>query len=192
VGVSRKLTNQYIFAPGFGRFIFEEEEIMSRRKECQHIFANGDSCGSPAKTGEEYCYYHLRYQHEDLAGEENYRLPILEDHNSVQLFLADVMRGLLRKKLTVREANALFYGAQVAMSNLARWEKAKELADEADAENTQQAQEPIMLKLLREGLAGATVAAGPHAGRPAGEVLAEKIAQGSLPSKGDFTSRGYR
>ncbi len=64
---------------------------------CQHIKVDGVQCGSPALRGERRCYFHERWQRID-TGTDSYRalgngvLPALEDANSIQLALAEVMR----------------------------------------------------------------------------------------------------
>ncbi len=69
-------------------------------RRCQHIKVNGIQCGSPAKRNESHCFFHDQSR---LVGPEinmNFsergiiKLPTLEDANSVQFGLANVMRQL--------------------------------------------------------------------------------------------------
>src|ERR1019366_3422155 len=77
-------------------------------RTCKHVKANGEFCGSPALRGREYCYFHLtvlgrrlRTQKHIMKGENHYlQLPTLEDANSIQMALMQVMEALLRDQTT--------------------------------------------------------------------------------------------
>ena len=146
---------------------------MIKFKPCSHRFVNGETCASPAKRGENYCFFHLRYRRENDPTKENYELPILEDRDGINLLVSDVVRGLLKSNLDTKKASLALYAAQVASMNLNRWEKVTETPEGDDEPETPK--EPIMLKLIREGLAGITVASGPDAGKPFSEVFARGL-----------------
>ena len=76
--------------------------------------------------GREYCYFHLtvlgrrlRTQKHIMKGENHYlQLPTLEDANSIQMAVMQVMEALLRDQIDNKLAGLLLYGLQIASSNL--------------------------------------------------------------------------
>ncbi len=92
---------------------------------CQHIRVNGTQCGSPALRESKFCYYHIRYHWPELQLlEDNQewikRIPTLEDANSIQVALADVMSRLMTEEVDHKTAALLLYALQTASMNLKR------------------------------------------------------------------------
>ena len=95
---------------------------------CQHIKVNGTQCGSPALRRNRLCYFHKSWQKTRIVvGAKRARgaravfdLPLLEDANSIQLALMQVMRLILSGELDGKTAGLLLYALQTASSNLAR------------------------------------------------------------------------
>jgi hypothetical protein len=95
---------------------------------CQHVKVNGVQCGSPALRRNRFCFFHKRFQDERirLATDRARRspaiftLPVLEDANSVQIALMQVMRLLLSRQIEHKTASLLLYALQTASSNLPR------------------------------------------------------------------------
>jgi hypothetical protein len=95
-------------------------------RTCEHIKSNGEFCGSPALRGRAHCYFHLsvlgrrlRMQKHIMQGEcHHLQLPTLEDGNSIQMALMQVMEALLRDQIDNKLAGLLLYGLQIASSNL--------------------------------------------------------------------------
>lgn len=107
-------------------------------RQCEHIKANGEFCGSPALRGRNYCYFHLTHIGRRLRTERAYEkfsaasaaasaadaanvpleMPPLEDANSVQIALMQVMDAILHNRLDSKRAGLLLYGLQTASSNL--------------------------------------------------------------------------
>ena len=92
-------------------------------RRCQHIKVNGTQCGSPALREEKYCYFHMRWRGgsrfaEDLRKRETSGLPILEDANSIQVGLAEVMFHLVTKEIDHRTGALMLYALQTAAANL--------------------------------------------------------------------------
>ena len=85
---------------------------------CQHIKVNGTQCGSPALRRNRLCYA----LNADRARRNRavFDLPLLEDANSIQLALMQVMRLILSGQLDGKTAGLLLYALQTASSNLAR------------------------------------------------------------------------
>jgi hypothetical protein len=100
---------------------------------CQHIKVNGTLCGSPALRRNRLCYFH-KLHHEEMielnlgrAKDARARrrkvsivLPVLEDANSIQVSLMQIMRLILTGDLDGKSAGLLLYALQTASSNLPR------------------------------------------------------------------------
>lgn len=95
---------------------------------CQHIKTNGTQCGSPALRRKRFCYFHNRWRATKLdlnnAGAlrvaTTVELPVLEDANSIQVALMQVMRLILCRQLDPKTGGLMLYGLQTASSNLSR------------------------------------------------------------------------
>ena len=93
---------------------------------CQHLKINGTQCGSPALRRHRFCYFHKRFQDEHIKlntdrarrGVATFELPILEDANSIQIALMQVMRLLVSGQLDHKTASLLLYALQTASTNL--------------------------------------------------------------------------
>jgi hypothetical protein len=93
---------------------------------CQHIKVNGVQCGSPALKNRKLCHFHHRWQQGRIQLNANrarrsrfsLELPILEDANSIQVALMQVMRLLLSNQVDHKTAALILYGLQTASSNL--------------------------------------------------------------------------
>jgi hypothetical protein len=106
-----------------------------KARQCEHIKTNGEFCGSPAMRGRNYCYFHLTYIGRRLRAERVHakamanavnasvvplELPPLEDANSVQMALMQVIDAILHNRLDTKRAGLVLYALQTASSNLAR------------------------------------------------------------------------
>ena len=99
---------------------------------CQHIKVNGTLCGSPALKHKRHCFFHHHWQQNRIQLNANqarrsgsplaFELPILEDANSIQVALMQVMRLLLTGEIEHRTAALMLYALQTASSNLSRTE----------------------------------------------------------------------
>ncbi len=93
-------------------------------RRCQHLKVNGTQCGSPALRNEKHCYYHMRWTRKGMEAishlqkEGAVMLPTLEDANSIQVALADVIRMLRTQEVDHRTAALMLYALQTASANL--------------------------------------------------------------------------
>jgi hypothetical protein len=92
---------------------------------CQHIKINGTQCGSPSLKNTKFCYYHIRYhwpEFEALEDNQGLRqpLPTLEDANSIQAALANVVERLVLVEIDHKQAALILYALQIASMNLKR------------------------------------------------------------------------
>lgn len=90
---------------------------------CQHIKVDGVQCGSPALRNERRCYFHERWNRVD-TGKDPYRalgsgvLPALEDANSIQLALAEVMRLAIMGHIEYKVFALLIRALRIAAANV--------------------------------------------------------------------------
>jgi hypothetical protein len=96
---------------------------------CQHIKVNGTLCGSPALRRNRFCYFHKLHQDQrielntDCARRKRnvtIALPVLEDANSIQVSLMQIMRLIVAGQIDGKTAGLLLYALQTASSNLPR------------------------------------------------------------------------
>ena len=83
---------------------------------CHHIRVDGVQCGSPALKGKRLCYFHSRAR----VTRSSTNLPILEDSNSVQHALMQVITALIRGTVDREIAGLLLYALQTASANARR------------------------------------------------------------------------
>ena len=86
---------------------------------CQHIFADGHRCGSPALRGETHCYHHHPdrkpianpYERRSRRG---FAITLPHDRAALQDALYEVIQRLAANKLDVHRAGLLLYSLQIA------------------------------------------------------------------------------
>ena len=100
---------------------------------CRSIRTNGLQCRAAALTGAPLCYFHTRLHqgharyrqtaasrlYLDLPPGQNIELGPLEDRESIQIAISQVINALATGQLDPKRATALLYGLQLASSNAA-------------------------------------------------------------------------
>lgn len=95
--------------------------------KCQHVMVDGVLCGSPAVRRSRFCYHHKRQREQLLELDADrarasrntpFNLPALEDANSIQLSLTQIMRLMADGKIDRKTANLMLYTLQIATMNL--------------------------------------------------------------------------
>jgi len=117
---------------------------------CQHIKVNGIQCGSPALRADRFCYFHKRWHehHITIAEAKSLQIkpsidvPVLEDANSIQVALMQVIHLLLSGEIEHRTAGLALYGLQTASINVRRVKfehrpKEEVVIDPANVDQTQ-------------------------------------------------------
>jgi hypothetical protein len=94
---------------------------------CQHVKVNGTQCGSPALHRRRFCWFHQQWRDRSVRVKANGRsttfdLPVLEDANSVQITLMQVIKLILSGQIDNKTAGMLLYALQTASVNLRRIE----------------------------------------------------------------------
>jgi hypothetical protein len=94
---------------------------------CQHLKVNGTQCGSPALKRNRFCFFHKRFQEEQIKlncdrtrRRATFILPVLEDANSVQISLMQIMRLLASGQMDSKIAGLLLFALQTASYTLRR------------------------------------------------------------------------
>lgn len=91
---------------------------------CQHIKVNGLQCRCPALTNRNYCYFHAelrdRARRRRKAARPETTLPVLEDANSIQVALMQVLDDVGHGRIDAKQASLMLYGLQTASMNLRR------------------------------------------------------------------------
>jgi hypothetical protein len=88
-------------------------------KQCEFVKTNGARCGSPALRNYFYCYFHRNSLEPTApAGMSSFKLPMLEDPETIQVAITRVLRGLAYGTIDVVRAKFMLYGLQVASHNL--------------------------------------------------------------------------
>ena len=93
---------------------------------CQHVRVNGVQCGSPALRHQRFCYFHRAWRESHHPNPKsraqknglNFDLPPLEDANSIQMALMQIMRLILSQQVDAKMAGLLLYALQTASGNL--------------------------------------------------------------------------
>jgi hypothetical protein len=91
---------------------------------CQHIRVNGTQCGSPALRLEKHFFFHMRFHRKSLEINLNVQergmitLPILEDANSIQAGLAEMLRLLATNQVEHKTAALMLYALPTAAANV--------------------------------------------------------------------------
>lgn len=91
---------------------------------CQHIKINGTQCKCPALRRRRLCYFHRRFLEQrariaaDLFAQRPFETPVLEDANSVQMALMQVMQMIAMRRIERKDAGMLLYALQTAAVNM--------------------------------------------------------------------------
>ncbi|MGB9202873.1 MAG: hypothetical protein WCB94_02745 [Terriglobales bacterium] len=117
-------------------------------RRCQQLKVNGTQCGSPALRDSKFCYYHIRYHWPELQLLKDHqewvkRIPTLEDANSIQVTLADVIYRLMTEEVDHKTAALLLYALQTASMNLKRTTLEPELPTQVVIDRETVARRPI-------------------------------------------------
>jgi hypothetical protein len=91
---------------------------------CQHVKMNGTQCGSPALRRRRLCFFHRQVMERqariaaDQFAQLPFDVPVLEDANSIQVALMQVMQMLAMRRIEHKTAGLLLYALQTATSNV--------------------------------------------------------------------------
>ncbi|MGD0569410.1 MAG: hypothetical protein ABSA78_13485 [Candidatus Sulfotelmatobacter sp.] len=91
-------------------------------RPCTHIKVNGVPCGSPALRGEAFCYFHQRMIRGVRTPPKSRLHPMafLEDEQSIQASLMEVINALVRNTIDFRRAQLILRALHIASKNAPR------------------------------------------------------------------------
>lgn len=103
--------------------------MRNKKKECAHILTNGQVCNAIPMRDSNFCYWHHKARarhrrHERIGGpiateaNSGLELPLLEDANSVQISIQEIMQAILDRRIDSKRAGLLLYSLQLASSNI--------------------------------------------------------------------------
>jgi len=89
---------------------------------CTHIKVTGVRCGSPTLHGEQYCYFHQRVVRGIRPRPQSrlHPIAILEDEESIQASLMEVVNALLRNTIDLKRAELILRALHIAVKNARR------------------------------------------------------------------------
>lgn len=98
---------------------------MDNVPRCQHIKVNGTQCGCPALRRNRLCFFHKRFHERriNISAKSQRRyaifdMPVLEDANSIQVSLMQIMRLMASGQMDTKIAGLMLYALQTASANL--------------------------------------------------------------------------
>ena len=95
--------------------------LMSNFKSCTHIKVTGVRCGSPALRGEQFCYFHQRMLRTIKSPASRvHHTALLEDEESIQASLMEVVNALLRGTIELKRAELILRALNTAVRNIRR------------------------------------------------------------------------
>jgi hypothetical protein len=89
---------------------------------CTHIKVTGVRCASPSLRGEQFCYFH-QHAHRGVRKPPQSRLhpiAILEDEESIQSSLMEVINALMRNTIDLKRAELILRALHIAVKNARR------------------------------------------------------------------------
>jgi hypothetical protein len=95
---------------------------ISMPTTCTHIKVTGVRCGSPTLRGEQFCYFH-QHAHRGVRKPQQSRLhpiAIIEDEESIQASLMEVINALMRDTIDVQRAALILRALHIAVKNASR------------------------------------------------------------------------
>jgi len=113
-------TNAIIARANFHKTKNTRRETMS--KSCTHIKVTGVRCGSPALRGEQFCYFHQRMLRtvQGPPASRIHHAALLEDEESIQASLIEVVNALLRGTIEIKRAELVLRALNTAVRNIRR------------------------------------------------------------------------
>lgn len=123
---------------------------------CNHVKAKGTCCASPALKNEPFCFFHASVRERTRRMRRAARkklplqLPVLEDHETIQLAIGDTLNALLAGQIDHKTAGLLLYGLQTAAGNMHKVSFRGYSSDRAFAEYHNQEEERLEREIEAE------------------------------------------
>jgi|GEM_PF-2109687 len=81
---------------------------------CQHTKQDGNTCASPALSGQTLCYFHSRERTPQQHTEATLELPDLTDRTAILTALSQLLQAVALNQIDTKRANLLLRGLSLA------------------------------------------------------------------------------
>ena len=91
-------------------------------KICTHIKVTGHSCGSPALSGERFCYFHQRMIRGVRTPPQSriHPMALIENEEGIQAALMETINAIARITIALQRANLIIRALSIAARNARR------------------------------------------------------------------------
>jgi hypothetical protein len=91
-------------------------------KICSHIKVTGHPCGSPALSGEKFCYFHQRMFHgvPTPSKARIHPMALIENEEAIQVALMETVNAIVRNQIDMRRAELIIKALNIAVKNSRR------------------------------------------------------------------------
>jgi hypothetical protein len=91
-------------------------------KICTHIKVTGHSCGSPALSGERFCYFHQRMIRGVRTPPHSriHPMALIENEEGIQAALMETINAIARNTIDLQRANLIIRALSIAARNARR------------------------------------------------------------------------
>jgi hypothetical protein len=88
-------------------------------RTCEHVKTDGQICGSPALRGRRRCFFHYQQKArvDRMEGHPCVPFPLLEDHESIQAAIMQVIDRLNMRTIEYRAAALMLNALKIAAAN---------------------------------------------------------------------------
>ena len=92
-------------------------------KICTHIKVTGHSCGSPALSGERFCYFHQRMIRGVRTPPQSriHPMALIEDPEGIQVALMETVNAIVRNTIDLKRAALILRALSIATHNSRRF-----------------------------------------------------------------------
>jgi hypothetical protein len=92
-------------------------------KICTHIKVTGHSCGSPALSGEKFCYFHQRMIRGVRTPPQSriHPMALIEDPEGIQVALIETVNAIVRNTIDLKRAALILRALSIATHNARRF-----------------------------------------------------------------------
>ncbi len=111
-----------ILRPHYQKICEKVNAMSNQNGTCTHIKVTGVRCGSPALTGEQFCYFHQN-AHRAVRRPKQSRLhpvAMIEDEESIQYALMEVINALMKNTIDLKRATLILRALHIAVKNAGR------------------------------------------------------------------------
>jgi hypothetical protein len=91
-------------------------------KICTHVKATGHPCGSPALTGERFCYFHQRMIRGVRTPPKSriHPMALIENEEGIQVALMETINAIVRNTIDLKRASLILRALSIAAHNARR------------------------------------------------------------------------